>query len=122
MSHAILANASAGGGFDLLALVQEASGPGLAVLMALGVASILVWVIWFAKWMQLDRLAKSQRRFERACNQTARGSDLLEIGHSMKAAPGATVLRALQARIGDGNLTRELLEATARRAITIEEQ
>lgn len=122
MSSAILANAAAGSGFDLVALVQEASGPGLVVLIALGAASILVWIIWFAKWMQLDRLKATQRRFEKACHQAVRGSDLLEIGHSMKAAPGATVIRAISGRIDDPNLTQELLQATARRAITIEEQ
>ncbi len=127
MRHAILANAAGeasaqGGGFDLIALVQEASGPGLAVLTALAAASVLVWVIWFAKWLQLERLKQAQRRFETACSQAARGSELLEIGHSMKGAPGATVVRALHARIDDANLTRELLQATARRAIAIEEQ
>ena len=122
MSHPILADAGASGGFDLVELVQEASGPGLIVLMTLGAASVLVWIIWFAKWMQLGRLKTAQRRFERACNQAPRGSDLLEIGHSMKSAPGATVLRALQARVSDPNLTQELLHATARRAITVEEQ
>lgn len=117
-----MTNAPPSGGFDLVALVQEASGPGLVVLIALGAASILVWVIWFAKWLQLERLHKTQRRFEKACNQAVRGTELLEIGHSMKSAPGATVVRALHGRIEDVNLTLELLQATAKRAITIEEQ
>jgi len=122
VSTNIVDKASSNGGFDLVALVQEASGPGLVVLIALAAASILVWVIWFAKWLQLERLQKTQRRFEKACNQAARGADLLEIGHSMKSAPGATVVRALHGRIDDVNLTQDLLVATAKRAITIEEQ
>ncbi len=124
MKSHIFANAGAegGGGFDLVALVQEASGPGLAVLAALAVASVVVWIIWFAKWMQLERLKNAQRRFETACTQASHGAELLEIGHSMKSAPGSTVIRALHARVGDANLTMELLQATARRAVAAEEQ
>lgn len=112
----------AGGGFDILALVSEASGPGLVVLGLLAVASVLVWIIWFAKWMQLGRLMSSQRRFERSCNQAISGAEMLELAGEFKSAPGATVMRALSGRIHDDNLTLELLSAVSRRAITMEEQ
>ncbi len=121
MTLSILA-AEKAGGFDILSLVGEASGPGLVVLGLLGMASILVWIIWFAKWMQLNRLMSVQRRFERSCNQANTGDEILDVAAELPDAPGATVLRALGSRIGDENLVQELLMAVSRRAITMEEQ
>lgn len=114
--------AAKSGGFDLLDLVQEASGPGLVVLTLLAIASILVWIIWFAKWMQLGRLSSAQRRFEKSCNLAQNAGELLELGGQMKSAPGSTVIRALGGRIHDAALSHDLLAAVARRAITMEEQ
>ena len=113
---------TAEGGFDLVSLVSEASGPGLVVLVILAAASVLVWVIWIAKWMQLGRLYSDQRKFERACSQASTGNEIIEVGDQMRSAPGATVVRALAARLHDESLTPELLTATSRRAITMEEQ
>ncbi len=110
------------GGFDLVSLLGEASGPGLVVLVILAVASVLVWVIWIAKWMQLRRLYAAQRKFERACSQASTGNEIVEVGDQMRSAPGATIIRALAARLHDESLTPELLTATSRRAITTEEQ
>ncbi len=110
------------GGFDLVQLVGEASGPGLVVLALLVVASILVWIIWFAKWMQLGRLLGQQRRFEKACNLAKNSEELVDVASQYKGAPGATVVRALGARLHDDVLTSELLTAVARRAITTEQQ
>jgi len=113
---------TADGGFDLVALLQEASGPGLVVLALLAVASVLVWIIWFAKWMQLARLVGAQRRFEKSCNLAQSAQEILELGGQMKEAPGATVVRAIGGRLHDDALSRDLLSAVARRAITMEEQ
>lgn len=110
------------GGFDLVQLVGEASGPGLVVLALLVVASVLVWIIWFAKWMQLGRLLGQQRRFEKACNLTKNSEELVDVATQYQSAPGATVVRALSARLHDEVLTSELLTAVARRAITTEQQ
>ena len=113
---------SAEGGFDILSLLADASGPGLVVLALLGVASVLVWMIWLAKWMQLGRLQRSQRRFERACNQAESSDAIIEVSDQLRTAPGATVVRALASRLSDESLTLELLTAVSRRAITMEEQ
>jgi len=118
----LLASAEQGGGFDIVSLLGEASGPGLAVLILLAIASVLVWIIWFAKWMQLGRLKTTQRRFEKACNQAANGEELIEVADQLRSAPGATVVRAVAGRIQDESLTPDLLGAVARRAVTMEEQ
>lgn len=110
------------GGFDLVQLIGEASGPGLVVLALLVVASVLVWVIWFIKWMQLGRLMGQQRRFEKACNMAKNSEELVDVASQYKGAPGASVIRALGARLSDEVLTSDLLSAVARRAITSEEQ
>lgn len=109
-------------GFDVISLLAEASGPGLVVLVLLAVASILVWIVWLAKWMQLSRLRSSQRKFERLCHEAKSGQEILELASQMRDAPGSTVVRALRGRISDFSLTRELLTAVAHRAINIEEQ
>ncbi len=114
--------AQAEGGFDLIHLIGEASGPGLAVLALLVVASVLVWIIWFAKWLQLGRLLGQQRRFEKACNLAKNSEELIDVARQYKTAPGATVVRALGARLEDEVLSSDLLSAVARRAITSEEQ
>lgn len=110
------------GGFELAELVGEASGPGLVVLGLLLVASVLVWIIWLAKWMQLRRLLGSQRRFEKACNLAKNSDELLDVAGQYRGAPGATVVRAIGTRVHDDAVTAELLSAVARRAITAEEQ
>ena len=113
---------AAGGGFDLVSLISEASGPGLAVLAILACASVLVWVIWFAKWLQLNRLQAAQRKFEQACESASSGHEILDVGVSSQSAPGSSVVRALRGRIQDDSLTLELLTAVGRRAIANEEQ
>src|SRR5690606_11801017 len=119
----VLAQTNPGdGGFDLAHLITEASGPGLVVLALLVVASVLVWIIWFAKWMQLKRLLGLQRRFERACHVAKNGEELIDVAGQYRGAPGATVVQALGSTIHDEALTSELLTAVARRAITSEEQ
>lgn len=113
---------SADSGFELVSLVKQASGPGLVVLVILAAASILVWVIWLAKWMQLGRLQGDQRKFEKACHQASSGPEMIEVADQMRGAPGATVVRAIAGRLHDESLTPELLTAISRRAITMEEQ
>lgn len=117
-----LTEASPESGFDVITLLGDASGPGLVVLLLLGFASILVWVIWLAKWMQLSRLQAAQRKFERLCHDANTGHEILDLGVQMKNAPGSTIVRALRGRITDYSLTTDLLTAVSRRAINIEEQ
>ena len=120
---AVVASASpAAGGFDIVQLIGEASGPGLVVLAMLGGASVLVWIIWLAKWMQLKRLLGAQRRFEKACTLAKNSEEMVDVAGQFKGAPGATVVRAIGARLSDDAITADLLGAVARRAITAEEQ
>ncbi len=123
MSTGILAvSAPEESGFDIISLLGEASGPGLIVLLLLAIASVLVWIIWLVKWMQLTRLKTAQRKFERACHEAGHGHEILDLGVQMKGAPGSTVVRAMRGRVSDHALTTDLLSAVARRAINIEEQ
>ncbi len=110
------------GGFDLVELIGEASGPGLVVLALLFIASILVWIIWLAKWMQLTRLSALARRFERATQHADSSREMVEIAEQMRSAPGSSVVSAIGARLSDTVWTKDLLTAVARRAIAGEEQ
>jgi len=110
------------GGIDLVSVMREASLPGQIVLALLVVASLLVWMIWFAKWLQLGRLEGLHKKLERATS-TARGArELVDVAEAMRAAPGAQIIRAMAARLDEGQNSAELLAAVARRAITAEEQ
>lgn len=120
MKTSLLANAESG--FDFIALLRDASGPGIAVLVLLAIASVLVWVIWIAKWQQLTRLQAAQRKFENACNQATHAAELGELARTMTGAPGASIVRSLFARSEDPSLSRELLSAVATRAVASEEQ
>ncbi len=103
-------------------LILNASGIVLVVLILLGIASTMVWLIWVAKSSQLSALVKSQRKFEQAAASAYSGADLLSVASSHSGAPGARVVKALAARQREGHVTRDLLNAVAKRAITVEEQ
>jgi biopolymer transport protein TolQ len=103
-------------------LILDASGVVLVVLILLGIASSLVWLIWAAKSAQLKSLLSSQRKFERAANQATTAADLEALSRSLSGSPGARVVRALLARQSEGPVTHELLSALAKRAIASEEQ
>lgn len=125
MMNRVLAFTADGGtdsSFDIVQLIGEASGPGLVVLGILVIASVLVWIIWFAKYLQLKRLLGAQRRFEKACNLAHNAEELVELASQNRMAPGATVVRAIGARLEDDLITTDLLAAVARRAVTSEEQ
>lgn len=110
------------GGIDLVSVMREASLPGQIVLALLVVASLLVWMIWFAKWLQLGRLEGLHKKLERATSSARGPRELVEVAESMRAAPGAQIIRAMAARLDDGQNSADLLAAVARRAITAEEQ
>ena len=115
----LLAEAS---GIDLVSVMRGASLPGQIVLALLVVASLLVWMIWLAKWLQLGRLEGLHKKLERATSAARSLRELTEVAESMRAAPGAQVIRAMAARLDEGAASPELLAAVARRAITAEEQ
>lgn len=107
---------------DPLDLVFGSSGPVAVVLWLLVLAALLAWTIWFAKWLQLGRLAKQHRTFEEAANRAADAGGLLQTAEDLRTAPGASIVRAIGARLADDALTSELLEAVATRAVAAEEQ
>ena len=110
------------GGIDLVSVMRGASLPGQIVLGLLVVASLLVWMIWLAKWLQLGRLEGLHKKLERAAAAARGPRELAEIAESLRAAPGAQVIRAMAARMDESAPSSELLGAVARRAITAEEQ
>ncbi|HEY4102698.1 MAG TPA: MotA/TolQ/ExbB proton channel family protein [Polyangiaceae bacterium] len=109
-------------GLDLVGLVVNASGVVWAVLLVLGSASLLVWMIWFLKTAQIGRLTSTHRAFEKAAAGVERSSDLIALAIQHKSAPGARVVLELAKRHHQRHLTSELLLAVARRAIASEQQ
>ncbi|HEX3774458.1 MAG TPA: MotA/TolQ/ExbB proton channel family protein [Polyangiaceae bacterium] len=109
-------------GLDLIGLVVNASGVVWAVLLILGSASLLVWMIWFLKTAQIGRLTSTHRAFEKAATGVERSSDLIALAIQHKSAPGARVVLELAKRHHQRHLTSELLLAVARRAIASEQQ
>src|SRR6187402_743646 len=102
--------------------MQGASLPGQIVLALLVVASLLVWMIWLAKWLQLGRLEPLHKKLERATSAARGPRELAEVADSLRAAPGAQVIRAMAARLDESAPSSDLLAAVARRAIAAEEQ
>ncbi len=109
-------------GIDLVDVMQQASLPGQIVLGLLVLASLLVWMIWLAKWLQLNRLQALHQKLERAASMAKSSQELLELAEALRAAPGAQVIRAVSARMQERNLNHRLMQAVARRAIAAEEQ
>ena len=107
---------------DPVSLMLQSSGVVLIVLLVLLVASFGVWVIWLLKSMQVNRLRSLHQGFEREAETVVRASDLISLALRHKNAPGARVVIELAKRHHQQNLSAELLQAVARRAIVSEEQ
>jgi len=99
-----------------------ASGIVLVVLGILVVASFAVWVIWLLKTLQVMRLRSLNNEFEKEAEGVASASDLISLALRHEGAPGARVVVELAKRTHQQNLSAELLQAVARRAIASEEQ
>ena len=99
-----------------------ASGIVLVVLGILVVASFAVWVIWLLKTLQVMRLRSLNNEFEKEAEGCASASDLISLALRHEGAPGARVVVELAKRTHQQNLSAELLQAVARRAIASEEQ
>jgi biopolymer transport protein TolQ len=107
---------------DPLELAFQSSGVVLAVLLALVVASVLVWFIWFLKLGQLARLRSRNQSFEREAATIELPSDLLALARRHPDSPGGRVVIELgRRRTARGNST-ELLTAVAKRALAAEQQ
>jgi biopolymer transport protein TolQ len=100
----------------------DSSGVVLVVLLILIVASFGVWVIWFLKTVQVGRLRGAHHEFERYAEGISNAADLISLALQHKGAPGARVVIELAKRHHQRNLSAELLQAVARRAIVTEEQ
>lgn len=100
----------------------ESSGIVLVVLLILMAASFGVWVIWLLKSLQLRRLRSSHGDFERRAADISDASELISLALAHPGAPGARVVVELAKRHHQKNLSAELLQAVAKRAIVEEEQ
>jgi biopolymer transport protein TolQ len=109
-------------GIDLIDVMRRASLPGQVVLGLLVLASLLVWMIWLAKWLQLGRLSSLHQKLERAAAAASSVEELVELAGALRSAPGSQVIRAVAAHLADRNPTPELMLAVAKRAIAAEEQ
>ncbi|HVU04443.1 MAG TPA: MotA/TolQ/ExbB proton channel family protein [Polyangiaceae bacterium] len=107
---------------DPLQLMFGASGPVLVVLLLLLGASLAVWIIWFLKTLQVNRLRARNRDFEREADTITNANDLIQLALRHEDAPGARIVMELAKRHHQQNLSAELLKAVARRAIATEEQ
>jgi biopolymer transport protein TolQ len=99
-----------------------ASGVVLIVLVILLAASTLVWVIWFLKSAQIQRLRTAQHAFERAAAEVAASSELVALALQHRDAPGARVVMELAKRQHQHGAGSEALMAAAKRAIATEQQ
>lgn len=107
---------------DPLDLVMGASPVVRVVLALLLVASFAVWLIWLLKTMQVIRLRAANRRFEHDAADVSSASELISLALKHDGAPGARIVLELGKRHHHQNLSAELLQAVARRAIVNEEQ
>ncbi len=105
-----------------LQLMLNSSGVVLVVLLILITASISVWLIWFLKSIQLGRLRVAQHLFEKESETVERATDLISLALKHRNAPGGRVVLELAKRHHQANLSPELLQAVANRAIATEQQ
>ena len=105
-----------------LQLMLNSSGVVLVVLLILISASVSVWLIWFLKSIQLNRLRIAQHHFEKETENVERASDLISLALKHRHAPGGRVVLELAKRHHQPNLSADLLLAIANRAIATEQQ
>jgi biopolymer transport protein TolQ len=115
-------NPSLAEALDPFDLMLQASGVVLVVLVLLVIASFAVWLIWGLKVMQLRRMHASHMAFEKSVESVQTASELISLALKHKDAAGARVVLELAKRHHQRNLSAELLQAVARRAVVEEEQ
>src|SRR4051812_30968170 len=103
---------------DPVSLVVHASGPVFVVVWGLVLAALVVWVITVLKLLQLSRLLKSERAFEKEAALANQPEELFYAAQRHPAAPGSRVVLEIAKRIGNP----KLLESVAKRAIVAEQQ
>lgn len=105
-----------------LDLMLQSSGVVLVVLLLLLTASFAVWLIWFLKTLQLNRLRSAQLRFEEAAARAGGAYELESAARAVAGAPGSRVVFELLRRRSQPNLSAELLMSVAKGAIVAEQQ
>jgi biopolymer transport protein TolQ len=103
---------------DPVSLVMGSSGPVLAVVGLLAASAVVVWGVGALKLLQLGRLKRAERAFEREAACATFPEDLFALAHRHESAPGARIVLELARRAGD----TKLLAAIAKRALVTEEQ
>lgn len=99
-----------------IALATQAKGVVLVVLLLLLVASAAVWFIIAVKLLQLGRMRAAQHRFERSTESIVTAPELISASIEHRHSPGGRVVMELGKRHHQPGVTRELLQAVARRA------
>ncbi len=89
---------------DPVSLLMGASGPVLAVVGLLAAAAAIVWAVAALKLLQLGRLNRAERAFEREASYAAFPEDLFALAHRHPRAPGARVVLELAKRAGNTKL------------------
>lgn len=103
---------------DPVSLILHSSGPVFVVVWVLVAAAVLVWVIAFLKTLQIGRLSRAERRFEKEARLASSADELFEAANRFSDAPGAHVVLELGKRSG----SMKLLDSVAKRAIVDQEQ
>lgn len=103
---------------DPISLILHASGPVFVVVWILVAAAALVWVIALLKWLQLGRLGRAERRFQREAQNALNAEALFAAASRYSDAPGAHVVLELGKRAG----SPKLLDSVAKRALVDQEE
>lgn len=111
-----------GYGLNPVDLIFRASLFVQLILLILVGMSVLVWVIYVLKSLQIGRLLAATRAFERDSETLERPEDLIAMALKHRASPGGRVVIDLAKRHDTGRPSKGLLLAVARRAIATEQQ
>lgn len=103
---------------DPISLVLHSSGPVFVVVWVLVAAAVLVWVIAFLKTLQIGRLSRAEKRFEREARLASNADELFDAANRFQDAPGAVVVLELGKRSG----SQKWLDSVAKRALVDQEQ
>lgn len=103
---------------DPISLILHSSGPVFVVVWMLVAAAAIVWVIALLKWLQLGRLGRAERRFQREAQMALDAETLFAAAGRYADAPGAHIVLELSKRAGNP----KLLDSVAKRALVDQEE
>jgi biopolymer transport protein TolQ len=105
--------------FNPIELVFHASVVVQVVTAILAFATLMVWVLFVIKFIQIGRMRGGARDFEKRAKDAGSPAELFEMAGN-KSSAGARVVHELYSRVTSTNLER--LRAVADRAIVTERQ